>query len=267
MASKLARTVRKLKDHIFGNHITATYQSIRIGMVIVTLALPLILWLGGRSCGLPLQGSMSAYYHASCDGAIFGNGLMRDWFVGGLFGLGMILFMYRGYTFLENWALNFAGILICCVALIPMGWPVAEESGFGFSAHGICAVVFFLLIAYVCIFRARDTVSLISDPARQKYYKRWYRIIGALMIASPLIAIVLKSVLAKQHATVFFVEMAGVYVFAVYWFVKSKEILETNADEKVACGHVQVAPHNLSDCFKSIAVTVHHEHPAIPEKK
>src|SRR5690349_1291230 len=100
-------------------NILTTYVNIRTGTAIVGILFPLILWLGGRlHVGLCLQGSMSAYYHAT---GVAGHS-MRDWFVGLLFAVGIFLVLYKGYSHAENWALNIAGILALGVAVFPMHW-------------------------------------------------------------------------------------------------------------------------------------------------
>jgi hypothetical protein len=59
-------------------HALATYFTLRRGVALIAIAFPLWLWIGGKLyAGLPLQNSMSAYYHAALDGKS-----MRDWFVG-----------------------------------------------------------------------------------------------------------------------------------------------------------------------------------------
>src|SRR5690349_662973 len=93
--------------------IVSTYFSLRVGLTLVALLLPAVLYLWGTIHGVPLQYSMSAYYHAdaaglSCPG---GHGAARDLFVGGLFAVGALLYAYRGVTTLENWTLNVAGLL------------------------------------------------------------------------------------------------------------------------------------------------------------
>ena len=46
-------------------HILTTYINIRVGIAAIGIAFPFLLWLGGYFYArLPLQGSMSAYYHA-----------------------------------------------------------------------------------------------------------------------------------------------------------------------------------------------------------
>ncbi len=99
----------KTKD--FSNHISATYKALRLGVALIAFAFPLILWIGGHiHASLPLQGSMSAYYHAG-DALHPGQGVMRNEFVGILFAVGTILFLYQGISRLEDYALNLAGVL------------------------------------------------------------------------------------------------------------------------------------------------------------
>ena len=110
---------------------------LRIGVGVIGLSLPLVLVLGGHLMGVSFAGSMSAYYHATgecplpkCPGATInpncqeqGNGPMRNWFVGNLFFVGAAMFLMKGFSQWENWALNIAGIAAPCVALFPMEWP------------------------------------------------------------------------------------------------------------------------------------------------
>lgn len=249
----------KTKD--LSNHIAATYRALRVGIAVIAFAFPLILWIGGHIlANLPLESSMSAYYHASDalnpGQGVPGHGVMRNEFVGILFAIGTILFLYQGITRLEDYALNIAGVLALGIALFPMAWPVAQGSKDNtFSLHGICAVSFFVCIAYVCIFRASDTLTLLKDDARRKRYRRSYKLLGVLMVASPVIAFILTSILKLQNSYTFFVEVAGVYVFATYWLLKSYEISETNSDQRAALGKLRVEPHRLPDAFRTIKIT------------
>jgi hypothetical protein len=231
-------------------HITATYRALRLGVAIIAFAFPLVLGIGGYLlAGLGLEGSMSAYYHA-------GDGAVRNWFVGILFAVGTILFVYQGYTKPEDYALNLAGILAWGVALFPTAAVNAPATIIS-RVHGTCAIGFFLCIAYVCIFRASDTLSLISeDPenAKRKTYALTYKLLGVLMVAFPLAAFVFLSVLQWNKSVIFFVEAAGVYAFAAYWVVKSREISETQADNKAACGELTVGQRGATPAFRSAPV-------------
>jgi hypothetical protein len=86
------------------DHIIKTYASLRLGIGLLAMALPIILAGGGYVLyGLTPQDSISAYYHAFVPTellpnilAISGNGLMRNWMVGMIWAVGVFLILYRG---------------------------------------------------------------------------------------------------------------------------------------------------------------------------
>lgn len=206
-------------------HITGTYTSLRWGVAIIGAALPVLLWIGGLVVlNQPLLDSMSAYYHSG----------MRNVFVGFLYAAGACLYLYKGFNDQENVALNCAGILALCIAMFPTGkGPEARL----ITVHGASAVLFFLAIAYVCLFRASDTLTLMQDPTQAAKYHRTYKRIGYGLIASPLIAFVLTEFFRGRdggNPYVFFVELAGVWIFAAYWVVKSLEMKQTGAERRAA---------------------------------
>lgn len=190
-----------------------------------------------------------------------GEGTMRNWFVGLLFALGIILYLYKGFTWLENWALNAAGIMGLGVALFPMAWGPSFPGnhlrflGLDFSLHGACAITLFFGIAYVCIFRASDTLPLIRDNAKRESYRKRYRLLGHMMWGFPVIAWVLSSLLTQHRNLIFLVEMVGVWIFAYYWWMKSREIAETNADKKALHNQLTVPAYGTSHFNKDIPIT------------
>lgn len=236
----------------------ATYRSLRLSLAFLALGFPIVLAVGGYlRAGLPLAASMSEYYHLF-DGSSseFGKGVMRDVFVGILFAEAALLFAYKGYTQFEDTALNIASVMAMGVALAPMAWPVLPNAApFSFSAHGIFAALFFVSLAYVCIWRARDTLHLIHDEKIRKRYQKIYKFLGGAMIILPLIVWMLVSYLPFKNSAVFFVEVTSIYVFATYWLVKSHEASTTNLDKKAAAGQLQVPPHQLTDMFSPLPVT------------
>jgi hypothetical protein len=192
---------------------------------------------------------MSAYYHA-------GGGVARDVFVGTLCAVAAGLHLYKGITRLENRALDLAAVLLVGVALVPMAWDCGHACP-SLSLHGSFAAAFFVAIAYVCLFRACDTLSLIRDPALARRYRRTYQSLGVAMILAPLAAGVLGWLLERGSGyrwTLFLVEAAGVWTFASYWLVKTLEMRRTHADTRAAEGQLAVPAHGVGDAFKALEV-------------
>ena len=98
--------------------------------------------------------------------------------------------------------------------------------------HGVAALLFFLAIGYVCIFRSGDTLKLIEDLKARASYVRSYRVIGFVMWVFPLVVTVLQFFKVRPFGsyTVFFIEVAGIWTFAAYWLLKSREISLTGVD-------------------------------------
>ena len=237
------------------DHMLKTYQTLRVVLVIIALAFPWVLWIGGRFIfdQIDLQASMSNYYHASSasiakrasdaakglppDPLNSGRGVMRNWFVGVLFAIGGLLAVYKGFRPAEDLALNLASIFAVLVALFPNNWDGSQS---GPPYHGIFAVSFFLCIAYVCIFCASATLSLVREDRKDRL-RRLYKTLGLAMVASPVVAAILSYFPWFSGRYVFVVEVLGVYAFGVYWLVKTIEIRQTDADRRAASGELQLA--------------------------
>jgi len=236
-----------MKENPLEQHILGTYLSLRYGLAVIAFSFPVILWIGGRYyADVGLQDSMSAYYYACTGGRS-----MRIWFAGILLVVGACLYLYKGYRQAEDIALNCAGVLAIGIALFPMDWTaktsrITDESevcaclqgipltidGTSVHAylHGFCAISFFLCIAFVCLFCASDTLPLIKDKPKEDMYRRKYHAAGTAMIVSPITAFILTQMLGKYNWFIFVVEVLGIYAFAFYWLIKSREIKETNAE-------------------------------------
>ncbi len=227
-------------------HIIDTYFYLRLGMGLLALAFPLVLSLGGFFLDIPLQESMSDYYHTG----------MRNIFVGVLFAIAFSLWRYKGFTKKEDRALDLAAFLAIGVALFPTGadWSLGNsidcsqkemvalcsylEQRFkpytNSIPHGICAILFFASIAYVCWFRAGDTLYLM-DQERQRTYKAFYKAMGVWMVVASAVAGALLMFLhvslpGSKNYTVFVVELSAIWAFAFYWLGKTREMHQTNAD-------------------------------------
>lgn len=215
-------------------HFESTYLSLRVGVAAIGVALPVALWVGALLLeGSSLQSSMSAYYYTG----------MRDVFVGALFAIGVVLYLYRGFSPAENVVLSVAGVLAVCVALFPT--QGGAQRVLANDVHAIAATLFFGCLAYVSVFRAGDTLSLIRDTRRAQALTRAYRGLGVAMLASPLVALVAERLLRPpggEPSVVFFVEAVGVWAFSVYWLVKSWEIRQTSADRAASQGILEPSP-------------------------
>jgi hypothetical protein len=210
-----------MKPDALQKHISSTYFGLRLGIVVFSFALPVVLYLGGRiRRGLDLAPSISDYY-------FWGEGLMRDWFVGILFAVAGFLYLYKGFSQLENVLLNAGGMFLAAVALIPCD---CEDSGSSVSLHGVAAVGFFLLMAFVVFKCAHDTLPLLADTRQRDAFKRRYHLIAGLLILSPAAAVVTSIGLDRLKSYTFFVETFAIYVFAAYWAVKSRELSLTQAE-------------------------------------
>lgn len=201
--------------------VALSYQILRNGIGVLALAFPVVMVVAG---GLDhVQNSLSAYYHFSpAAPAQYGAGTVRDMFVGMLCAIGAFLFFYRGHSLREDWALNIAGISVVLVAFVPMDWPAAAEaSSVAGTVHWVSAAIFFVMIGYVCIFRARDTLCLTCDERRRKAFERAYALLGLLMFATPAAAAI--SFERSGYATLI-IEICGIFVFSAFWLVKGHEI-------------------------------------------
>lgn len=244
----------KLREHIF-----STYLTLRYGIALVGALLPVVVYVVGAIDNIQLQKSISAYYWASSadqDESVSVKDVppvydkieqdppSRVWFVGGLFAIAAFLYLYKGFSAAENIALNLAAILAAGVAVFPMEWRCGTACG-KYSIHGFCAVVMFVFLFYVVWFRAADTLTLIRDTASQARYRRMYKIIGLVMLASPVTAFVWISVLRKPSSFTFFMEAAGIWAFSLYWWVKSSELKRTAGTIKALQGEVKASPNPM----------------------
>lgn len=209
-------------------HIHSSYFKLRMGIAVLVLFFPLMLWVGGALKGIELQPSMSAYYHASN-----GDRSMRDVFVGILCAVGVFLYLYKGYSGRENIALNLAGIFAVGVAMVPMEWTCSGECHW-YSMHGVFAASLFLCIAYVSIFCASDTLPALKNEKLEKTFRRRYLVLGASMVLAPVAAFLLAVVFERLEGFVYVAEAASIAVFATFWLVKSRELALSNLERAVA---------------------------------
>ena len=101
-----------------------TYRYLRLGMVVVTIALIASVWRQRTESGC-YQGSISAYFYTPA----------RPVFVAGMVAIGVMLIVLKGNTILEDVLLDIAGMLAPIVALVPTGFEPVCVPGLPFD-HG-----------------------------------------------------------------------------------------------------------------------------------
>jgi hypothetical membrane protein len=189
--------------------IEESYFGLRLCMVALAYLPWLIMTLGGYLLhGTPLLGSLSEYYHHD----------MRNVFVGTNFMIVVCLYLYKGYSNLENVLLNIAAVGMLLLTLIPL--PVHDEGPW--TAHHYSAMFYFLPAAAVCIFCARDkggTLDLVQDPVWRARYDAVYRLTGTVMALAPLGAF-----LFDRSRVVLFAEIIAALAFGTFWLTKTLEI-------------------------------------------
>lgn len=207
----------------------STYFTLRLGIVILSVALPLVLLVYSLvSHGRLAESSMSAFYGAD-------GGAMRNWFVGILWAIGFFLILYKGFSPLEDWLLNFAGGFAVFTAMTPCNCegPAALDKS---KAHATFAILFFACMVCVCLFCARDTITLLPEKPDQDKFKRTYYTIALFLFVAPLAALAVAYFARAQSSLVFFIEWFAVWVFAAYWAVKSREFKITSAERRALFG-------------------------------
>ena len=210
-------------------HMLWTYYGLRVGLATIGIALPSVVWLGGVLRGVWFESSISAYYYTEPKPPWFTT---RDMFVGGLLAISACLYLYKGFSNKENIALNLAGIFAVFVALLPTAAPDPVGGGLVSKLHGTSAVLFFACIAYVSLFRSRDTLQLLPQAQRVRYVRQ-YTATGVAMILSPAAAVLLSFGSGSQvRTTTFWVETLAVWSFAAYWIIKTREMRESSAERR-----------------------------------
>jgi hypothetical protein len=218
------RQRKHYEDHIFNS-----YFILRIGLAILAIALPIILWGGGAIWDIPFQPTMSDYYNATADD----GKTMRDWFVGILWAIGIFMILYRGRDSKENWILNVAGVLSVLVAMCP-----TDSGEQDFTFHGLFAVSLFICMA-ISVWAAKDSLMKLENAMCGSFFMKLYRVLAVLMALAPIIAWLLASGVGRLYNYTFIAEALGVGVFAIYWLAKTWEISISRIEDKC---DIQLSP-------------------------
>lgn len=220
-------------------HVWKTYRDLRLGIGTLALLFPILLVLFGLVIGVQVRTTLSAYYHT----------VLRDIFVGLLVGIALCLYLYKGFSAREDWALNIAALTAIGVALLPVQFqwslpsaaPCAvpaeiarclEQYNQPFTAgtmHDICAAVFFIAISYVALWHSADTLSMTPGAVRRARLRKVYKILGAGMVVFPLAVFLIhlcfpSTAADKRDYTIIIIEVLSITDFAAFWLLKTYEL-------------------------------------------
>lgn len=246
------RAANDLKQHRLDFRMIATARMLRLGMGVLALLFPFLLWGIGGWYGLKLQASMSDYYIAwPADQCGFFPA--RDILVGLLCAISSGLIAYRGFTRLEDWLLDVAGVAGFVIAFFPNNLEASQASAcaalkpiFDGQQQGIpllhdaASAVMFVALGAVVIACGRKTLPFIKSKAWRESLDWTYIGIGVLMVLTPAAGFLVNE-LFQLKSKIFFTEAFALELFAVYWLLKLAELWITGGEQKLL-GVVDIAP-------------------------
>jgi hypothetical protein len=227
-----------------------SYRTIRKAIGIIGFLLPFVLILGKiywfEDPGI--QDSISGYYYTD----------MRDVLVGSLCATGVFLISYRGYdategprlkrllgTYTDNLASTIAGIGAIGVALFPTqptSATLAQLAGRKSYAgvHVVSAGVFFILLAYILIWRFTDHGPSEAEPGSEEERRIAetsrrrcnviYIVCGCAILLSLALIVVAWRIpggsFSWQQYSVLVLETVAILAFSIAWFLKGSEYLK-----------------------------------------
>jgi len=195
------------------------YLFLRRGVGVIGIGLPVVLVLGNAVLfGGALASSLSGYYFTG----------MRDVHVGGMCAVGVFLVTYR-YARLDTVVGIVAGVSAIGLALLPTAPPdpSTTERLVGI-AHLVFATVFFLALAFFCLFLFTRTNPAVPPTPRKLVRNRVYRVCGVLMLVCLALIVVTQLLLGGALAGLrpaLWLESVAAIAFGVAWLVKGETVL------------------------------------------
>jgi hypothetical protein len=210
------------RDATRTSHLERSFIAQRRGMALLGAALPIACLVSSFLLGrTEFQTSISAYYWTLDP--------ERNVLVGILCVVGVFLLLYKGYTRLEDWVLNAAGVSAAGIAFFPMDRD-GDCAASGISAHGIFAVIFFGCILFTGMSMSLKSLEDVADPGRQSRFRWAYRLVLGFMSGCVVFAVVsrlLPRATAQwlcEASAIFWLEAFGVWAFSLFWYIKTREL-------------------------------------------
>jgi hypothetical protein len=215
--------------------LVVSYLGVRRAIGAVGLLLPVVLGpVGWLFFGIEIQDNMSSYYHTA----------LRDEFVGAMCAIGIFLYCYRGYDWIESWTANFGCLSALGVALFPLDAnsdPLHQRSVVGYL-HTISGGTFFLTLAFYSLYHFPSSRAEKHEVAPHESLRNFiYRASGAVILLS-MIAMGAYLFLIPEESRrllndynfLFWMEWVAVWAFAAAWLTKGRAILAEIAVDLMA---------------------------------
>ena len=215
--------------------LVVSYQGVRRAIGATGLLLPVLLGpVGYWVFGIPPQENMSSYYHTA----------LRDEFVGAMCAIGIFLFCYRGYDWIENWTANFGCLSALGVALCPLDAgsdPLHQRSVLGYL-HTASGGIFFLTLAFYSLYHFPNSKGekreIAPHEAQRNFVYRTSGIVILISMAAMGAYLFLAPPEAKRRLNdyhfLFWGEWVAVWAFAAAWLTKGRAILAEIAVDLLA---------------------------------
>lgn len=230
------------------NALVISYFGIRRAIGVSGLLLPVLLGpVGWLVFGVEIQDNISSYYHTP----------LRDVFVGTMSAIGIFLYCYRGYDWIENWTANIGCLSALGVALMPLdpgSDPLHQRSITGYL-HTISGGTFFLTLAFYSLFhfpkskpppQPSEAGGGPLEPPEPRVAERnfIYRTSGVVILLSMLaMGAYLLLLPASWQRTLnrynflFWMEWVAIWAFAAAWLTKGRAIVAEIAVDLLAIPH------------------------------
>lgn len=205
--------------------LVVSYLSVRRAVGGIGLLLPILLGpIGWLVLDIPIQDNISSYYHTA----------LRDVFVGSMCAIGIFLFCYQGYDWIERWTANLGCAAAIGVALFPVDAnsdPLHQESVLGYL-HLVAGTAFFLILAFYSLYhfptRAGAEREVEPHLAQRNFVYRTSGIVILLSLVAMAIQLFFLTDPQKQWLNqinaFFWLEWIAVWAFAAAWLTKGRAI-------------------------------------------
>jgi hypothetical protein len=201
---------------------TLSYLTLRKFVGFVALLLPFVLTVPYRliTCK-PLETSLSAYYYTG----------MRNFFVGGLCAIAVVMICCRGFDDHDFLAGILAALCAFGVAFCPMT-PAFCAPAYRYTAgeaHYYFAAALFATLAYFCLVLFTKTAPPPRSPTLKKGQRnKVYYICGAIILISMTCAFALRhhERLPGGLGTLLCFESTSLWAFGAAWLVKGELVLK-----------------------------------------